>query len=117
VSDCEVRPAGPAKPVCSAEEARVRVGTALAVIEVAAQILHELPPVDVAFRLGDRTLYRYLQAAETASCWLVGQEAGDSVERPGPSSAFGDGQRIYEWSEEETERHFQSALNDWRDRQ
>jgi len=103
--------------LASAEEARIRAGTALALIELAAQVLHELPPVDVAFPLGDRTLYRYLQAAETASCWLVGQEAGDSVERPGPSSALGDGQRIYEWSEEETERHFQSALKDWSERQ
>ena len=102
--------------VTSAEEARIRVGTALSVIELAAQVLHELPPVDVAFRLGDRTLYRYLQAAETAACWLVGQEEGDSVERPGPSSALGDGERIYAWSEEETERHFRSALNDWRER-
>jgi hypothetical protein len=109
--------AEPAKPVCSAEEARIRVGTALSVIELAAQVLHELPPVDAALRLGDRTLFRYLQAAETAACWLVGQEAGDSVERPGPSSALGDGQRIYEWSEEETERHFRSALKDWSERQ
>jgi hypothetical protein len=108
--------AEPTKPVCSAEEARIRVGTALAVIELAAQVLHELPPVEATLRLGDRTLFRYLQAAETAACWLVGQEAGDSVERPGPSSALGDGERIYAWSEEETERHFQSALNDWRER-
>jgi hypothetical protein len=105
-----------AGPECSAEEARIRVGTALAVIELAAQVLAELPPVDAALRLGDRTLFRYLQAAETAACWLVGQEAGDSLERPGRSSALGDGQRIYEWSEEETERHFQSALDDWSER-
>ena len=114
MSHCE---AEPAVAECSAEEARIRVGTALSLIELAAQVLHELPPVDAALRLGDRTLFRYLQAAETAACWLVGQEAGDSVERPGPSSALGDGERIYAWSEEETERHFQSALNDWRDKQ
>jgi hypothetical protein len=102
--------------VTSAEEARVRVGTALAVIELAAQVLEELPPPEIAFRLEDRQLYRYLQAAETAACWLVGQEAGDSPDHPGCSSALGDGRRIYEWSEEEAERHFQSAFRDWSDK-
>lgn len=105
-----------AGPGCSAEQARVRVGTALAVIELAAQVLEELPPPETALPLGDRALYRNLQAAETARGWLVGHEAGDSLEQPGPSSALGDGQRIYEWSEEETERHFQSALDDWSER-
>lgn len=63
--------------------------------------------------LGDRELYRYLQAAETARGWLVGHEVGDTLERPGRGSALGDGQRIFEWTEEETERHFQSAFDDW----
>jgi hypothetical protein len=104
------------KPPPTAEEARVRVGTALAVIELAAQVLDELPLPEVAFRLDDRELYRYLQAAETARGWLVGHGAGESVDHPGASSALGDGERIYAWSEEETERHFQSALEDWSER-
>jgi hypothetical protein len=110
VSACEARAA---RAALTAEEARVRVGTALAVIELAAQVLHELAPPEVALRLDDRALYRYLQAAETARGWLVGHEAGDSLEQPGSSSALGDGLRIYEWSEEETEKHFLSAFQDW----
>jgi hypothetical protein len=113
VSACE---AGPVRAALTAEEARVRVGTALSVIEVAAQVLDELPPPEAAFPLGDRDLYRYLQAAETARVWLIGHEAGDCLERPGRDSALGDGQRIYEWSEEEAERHFLSALDDWSER-
>ena len=107
------REAGPVKPPPTAEEARVRVGTALAVIELAAQVLEELPPPEVAFPLGDRALYRYLQAAETARGWLVGHEVCDSLERLGRESALGDGERIYGWSEEETERHFLGAFQDW----
>ncbi|HUP43656.1 MAG TPA: hypothetical protein VM599_10660 [Thermoanaerobaculia bacterium] len=110
MSACE---AGSAPAATTAEEARVRVGTALAVLELAGQLLEVLPPPEAALALGDRALYRYLQAAETARGWLVGHEAGDSLDRPGPSSALGDGQRIYEWTEKETERHFLSALQDW----
>jgi len=105
--------AQPAKEAYSAEEARVRVGTALAVIELAAQVLEELPPPETALPLGDRALYRYLQAAETARGWLVGHEVDDSLEHPGHGSALGDGQRIFGWPEEETERHYQSAYADW----
>lgn len=109
--------AGPAMPTLTAEEARVRVGTALALLELAAQVFEELPPLEVAFRLGDRKLYRYLQAAETAESWLVGLAPHDSVDHPGPGSALGDGQRIYEWDEEETERHFENAIREWSERQ
>lgn len=101
------------KPIDTAEEARVQVGTALAVIELAGQILDGLPPPEAAFPLEDRTLYRYLQAAETARGWLVGHEANAGLDHPTPGSALGDGQRIYEWSDEETERHFRTALEDW----
>lgn len=107
MSGCGTRPA---LPTFTTEDARIRVGTALALLELAAQVLEEVPAPETAFPLGDRDLYRYLQAAETAKGWLVGQEAGDSVDRPGPSSALGDGQRIFEWSEEEAERRFENAL-------
>ena len=100
------------KPIRTAHEARVQVGTALALIELAAQVLDKVPPPESAFATGDRELFRYLQAAETARGWLVGHDPGDGVERPGRNSALGDGQRIYEWSEEETEQHFQVALDD-----
>jgi hypothetical protein len=80
----------------SAHPARIRVGTALALLELAAQVLEELPPPETAFPLGDPELYRYLQAAETARSWLVGHEVGDCVDRPGRASALGDGRRIYE---------------------
>jgi hypothetical protein len=83
------------------------------VIELAAQLIDELPPPEAAFPLGDRALLRYLQAAETARGWLVGHEAGDSLEHPGRGSALGDGQRIYGWTDEETERHYQSGYEDW----
>jgi hypothetical protein len=99
-------------PVRTAEEARVRVGTALAVIELASQVLDGVPPPETALPSGDRELFRYLQAAETARGWLVGHDAADGVDRPGRSSALGGGQRIYEWGEEETERHFRSALEE-----
>ena len=108
--------AGPAVPALTVEETRIRVGTALALLELAAQVLDELPPADTAFPEGDRELYRYLQAAEAAESWLVGLDPGDSVDRPGAGSALGDGRRIYEWSAEETERHFEAALRDWRER-
>lgn len=112
MSACE---AGAARPGFTAEDARIRVGTALALLELAAQVLDELPPIEMAFRLGDRELYRYLQAAETAEAWLVGLDPGDSVDHPGPASSLGDGRRIYEWDDEETERHYQSAARDWSD--
>lgn len=108
---------GPAMPTFTTEDARIRVGTALALLELAAQVLEEVPPPDKAFPLGDRELYRYLQAAETARSWLVGHEVGDTVDRPGRGSALGDGQRIYRWSKEETERHFENALREWSERQ
>lgn len=114
MSACE---AGPARPGFTVEEARTRVGTALALLELAAQVLEELPPPEAAFPLGDRELYRYLQAAETAEAWLVGLDPGDSLDHPGPASALGDGRRIYEWDDEETERHFESAVRDWSERQ
>lgn len=97
----------------TAEEARVRVGTAIGLLEVAAQVLEKVPRPEVALPLGDRALYRSLQAGEAAQAWLVGHEAGASVDNPSRGSALGDGRRIYEWSEEETEKHFQSALRDW----
>lgn len=104
---------GPTSGRPTAEDARVRVGTALALLELAAQVLEGLPEPEVALSLGDRELFRYLEAAETAESWLVGHEAGDSVDRPARGSALGDGQRIYQWSEEETERHFLAASQDW----
>ena len=105
----------PLKPIRTAHDAQVQVGTALALIELASQVLDKVPAPETAFRSGDRELFRYLQAAETARGWLVGHEAGDSVDRPGPSSALGDGHRIFDWSDEETEHHFQNALEDWRE--
>ncbi|HSL83654.1 MAG TPA: hypothetical protein VLF66_12840 [Thermoanaerobaculia bacterium] len=108
MSACDTAP-----PVPSTEEVRVRVGTALAVLELAAQVLDAVPPPETAFPLGDRKRYRYLLAAEAARLLLVGQGAGDSVDRPGTDSALGAGQRIYEWSDEQTERHFENALRDW----
>jgi hypothetical protein len=114
MSPCE---SGPATPTFTAEDARIRAGTALALLELAAQVLVKVPPPETAFPLGDRELYRYLLAAETAQSWLVGHEVGDSVDRPRRDSALGDGQRIYHWSEEETERHFVEAMRDWSERQ
>lgn len=101
----------------AAEDARVRVGTALSLLELAAQVLEKVPPPETAFPLGDRDLYRYLQAAESARSWLVGHEAGASVDTPTRGSALGDGKRIYAWNEEETERHFLDAIHNWSGRQ
>lgn len=109
--------APPAAPTFTTEEARIRVGTALALIELAAQVLEEVPPPETAFSLGDRELFRYLQAAETARSSLVGHELGDSVDSPGRESALGGGQRIYAWDDEETERHFVEAMRDWSEHQ
>lgn len=103
--------------IVSAEEARVQVGTALALLELAAQVLEEVPRPEAAFAPGDRALYRYLKAAEAARSWLVGHELEDSVDRPARGSALGDGQRIYESSEEETEQDFLAAARDWSERQ
>lgn len=114
MSPCE---APPVTPDFTAEEARIRAGTALSLLELAAQVLEKVPPPETAFPLGDRELFRYLQVVETAQSWLVGHEVGDSVDRPGRGSALGDGQRIYDWNEEETERHFLEAMRDWSERQ
>lgn len=97
-------------PFLSAEEARIRVGTALAMIELAAQVLEELPPPEAALQLEDRELYRNLLAGEKANHALVGRRGDETLERPGPGSALGEGQRIYEWSDEETARAFEAAL-------
>jgi len=114
MSLCE---AGTAGPTVTSEDARIRVGTALALLELAGQILEKAPPPESALPLGDRRLYRYLQAAETARWWLVGQEPGDCVDRPSRESALGGGQRIYRWSDEEAERHFETSLSEWSERQ
>lgn len=94
------------------KDARTRLGTALALLELAAQILEKLPPPDAAVEAGDPELFRCLQSAETALGWLVGQGEGDSLAVPGPSSALGDGRRIFDWTDEESLRHFQAALQD-----
>lgn len=109
--------AGPALPTVTTEDIRIRVGTALALLELAAEVLEKVPPPETALPLGDRERYQYLQAAETARWWLVGQEAGDCVDRPARESALGEGQRIYRWTEEETNRHFENALREWSERQ
>lgn len=114
MSRCEAPLTAPTLP---AEDARIRVGTALSLLELAAQVLEELPPPETALPLGDRALFRYLQAAETAKSWLVGHEARDSVDSPGNESALGGGQRIYAWDDDETERHFVAALQDWSEAQ
>lgn len=114
MNGCDLEPGVAAM---SAEEARLRVGTALSLIELAAQVLEHLAPPEVAFPLGDRELFRYLQAAEAAASWLVGHEAADNLERPARGSALGDGKRIYEWGDEETEQHFLAAIRDWSERQ
>lgn len=106
-----------AAAIVSAEEARVRVGTALALLELAAQVFEEVPRPEAAFAPGDRVLYRYLKAAEAARSWLVGHEIGDCVDHPARGSALGDGQRIYEWNDEELEEDFLAAVRDWSERQ
>lgn len=112
MSPCDTCPPG-----LSTEGARIRVGTALAHLEVVAQMLEALPPPETALAQGDRALFRYLQAAGTAKSWVVGHEAGDSVDRPARGSALGDGQRIYGWDETETARQYESAMRDWSERQ
>ncbi len=104
-------------PMATAEEARFRVATSLALLELAAQVLDHAPSPETALAVGDRELYRYLQAAEAARSWLVGHEIGNSVECPAVGSALGDGITIYAWDEEETARHFAAALRDWSERQ
>ncbi|MFP3941627.1 MAG: hypothetical protein ACLF0P_15120, partial [Thermoanaerobaculia bacterium] len=101
----------------SAEDARIRVGTALALLELAAEVFAELPPPEAALRLGDRELYRYLHAGQRANAWLVGQEPGDALERPNPGSALGEGESIYQWTEAEVERAFTAAVRAWSERQ
>ena len=115
MSTCELDPE--TMPRLSTEEAHTLVGTALALLELAGQLLEKAPPPETALPFGDRKLYRYLQAAETARLLLVGQEPGDCLDRPGTDSALGAGQRIYEWSEEQAERHFESAVREWSERQ
>lgn len=107
----------PDRAFLSAEDARIRVGTALALIELAAEVLEELPPPEAALRLADRELYRYLHAGCRAKAWLIGQEAGDILERPGPGSALGEGESIYQWTDEETECAFEAAVRAWSERQ
>jgi len=111
---CGVDPVGSAT---TAEEARTRVGTALALLELAAQVLEDVPAPETAFPRGDRELYRYLQAAASARIWLVGRDAGDGVEQPAPGSALGAGTKTYGWDPEETERNFLAAIRDWSERQ
>jgi len=103
--------------VTTTEDARNRVGVALALLELAAEVLEKVPAPETALPRGDRERFRYLQAAESARSWLVGHRREDSGEHPGVDSALGDGLRIYGWDEEETERHFASALRDWSERQ
>ncbi len=109
MTDCEV---GFDRPVTTAEEARVRVGTALALLDVVAEMLDKVPPPETALSLGDPELFRYLQAAEGARSWIVGHEIGNSVDCPAGGSALGDGLTVFAWDDEETERHFASALRD-----
>jgi len=101
----------------AAEAVRIRVSLALGLVELAAQVLEELPSPEAALAAGERDLFRYLQAGESARGWLVGHEEGASVDRPAPESALGDGLRVLRWSDEETERHFVAALRAWSERQ
>lgn len=94
------------------EETRVRVGTALALLELAAQVLEGLPGPETAFEGRDPGLFSHLQAAKTTLAWLVGQGEGECLDSPGPDSALGDGRRIFDWTDEESLRHFQAALED-----
>jgi hypothetical protein len=101
----------------TAEAVRIRVALALGLVELAAQVLEELPSPEPALAAGERDLFRYLEAGESAHGWLVGLEEGASVDHPAPGSALGDGLRILRWSDEETERHFVAALRAWSERQ
>lgn len=95
---------------CPVQDARVAVGTAPRLIELAAQVLEKMPAPERALQTGDPALLRYLQAARTALDWLVGQSEEDTLDSPGSSSALGQIQRIYWWTEEETVAHFRAAL-------
>ncbi len=101
------------RPVRAAEDARTRVGVALSLVELAAQVLENVPPPDLAFRQGDPELFRWLHAAGAMRLRLVGREEDDSLDAPGRESALGDGVRIFEWSEEEAGRRFRKALGAW----
>ncbi|HSL83313.1 MAG TPA: hypothetical protein VLF66_11100 [Thermoanaerobaculia bacterium] len=46
----------------------------------------------------------------------MGQGDEDDLDCPGSTSAFGDGLRIFGWTEEETARHFRTALQGCRER-
>jgi hypothetical protein len=105
------------RTVRTAEDARTRVGIALSLVELAAEVLAKVPTPETAFPREDRELFRYLQAAEAAKSWLVGHGMEDGVECPAMDSALGDGLRIYGWDEAETERHFAAAIRDWSERQ
>ncbi len=100
------------RPVRTAEDARTRVGVALSLVELAAQVLEKVPSSERAFHQQDPELFHWFHAAEAMRWWLVGREEGDGVERLGRESALGDGVRIFEWSEEEAERRFRIALDD-----
>ncbi len=106
-----------ARPVRTAEDARTRVGVALSLLELAAEVLEKVLPPETALPLGDRELFQYLQAAEAARVFLVGAEEGDSASRPARGSALGEGCRVYTWDEAEAERHFAAAVDDWSERQ
>lgn len=95
--------------------ARTQVGTALAVLELAATVLAKVPSPDEALRYENRELFRLYSAAQAVRGWLVGQTAEASVEEPERDSVLGDGRRIYHWSPEELERHYRAALADFRD--
>lgn len=102
----------PPSPLLSSGEARSHLATAVALVEVAARMLEKLPAPGAAVEAEDPELFRYLQSAETALGWLVGHGERETLETPGPSSALGDGRRIFDWTSEEALRHFQAALED-----
>ncbi|HSL83257.1 MAG TPA: hypothetical protein VLF66_10815 [Thermoanaerobaculia bacterium] len=113
MSPCGATRAQPESPV---EHARTRVANALLLVESAARALQALPGPEAALEAGDPELFRYLRSAHTALGWLVGHGKWATAECPGSDSAFGDGLRIFCWSDEQTERHFAAALQDWRKR-
>jgi hypothetical protein len=94
------------------EDARVRVSAALMAAGQAAELLSRVPSPETALRAGDRDLFRFYQAAETALGWLVGHGIADRLDHPAPGSALGDANRILAWTAEEAEAHFNSALQD-----
>lgn len=91
-------------------DVRVAAGTALGLLELAAEVLESLPEPGTALEAGDPVQFRYLVAARAARRWLVGRGDGDTLASPGSPSALGDGQRIFSWSAAETALHFREAL-------